>query len=76
MLYVSMDICRLSTHGALPVCPYILSIRLYILSIRPSAMPVCPYILSTRLYIQSIYLYILSIRPYIISLTLYIIYKV
>lgn len=51
-----MDICRLSTHNALPVCLYILSIHLpampvclYILSIRPSAMPVCPYIPSIHL---------------------------
>lgn len=47
-----MDICRLSTHGALPVCPYILSIHL-------SAMPVCPYILSIHLYIISLTLYII-----------------
>lgn len=49
-----MDICRLSTHGALPDCPYILSIH-------QSAMPVCLYILSIHLYIISIALYIPSI---------------
>ena len=64
-----MDICRLSTHGALPDCP--------------STMPVCLYILSMHLYIISIALYILSMHLYFIStaiyipfIHLYIIYKV
>lgn len=47
-----MDICRLPTHDALPVCPYILSIH-------PSALPVCLYILSIHLYIISLTLYII-----------------
>ena len=51
MLYVSMDICRLSTHGALPDCP--------------STMPVCLYILSMHLYIISTAIYIPSIHLYI-----------
>lgn len=61
-----MDICRLSTHDALPDSPYILSIHLYnisicpyILSVHPSAMPVCPYIPSIAIYILSIHLYII-----------------
>lgn len=64
-----MDICRLSTHGALPDCP--------------STMPVCQYIPSIHLYIISIALYILSMHLYFIStaiyipfIHLYIIYKV
>ena len=64
-----MDICRLSTHDALPDCP--------------STMPVCLYILSMHLYIISIALYILSMHLYFIStaiyipfIHLYIIYKV
>lgn len=39
-----MDICRLSTHDALPDSPYILSIHPYIPSIHP-------YIPSIHLYI-------------------------
>ena len=46
-----MDICRLSTHGALPDCP--------------STMPVCLYILSMHLYIISTAIYIPSIHLYI-----------
>lgn len=47
-----MDICRLSTHDALPDSPYILSIH-------QSALPVCLYILSIHLYIISLTLYII-----------------
>ena len=47
-----MDICRLSTHDALPD--------------SPSTMPVCLYILSMHLYIIFIALYIPSIHLYII----------
>lgn len=57
MLYVSMDICRLSTHDALPDCP--------------STMPVCLYIPSIHLYIPSIHLYILSIHLYVISIAIF-----
>lgn len=57
-----MDICRLSTHDALPDYPYILSIHLYILSIRPSAIPVCPYILSIHPSAIPVCPYILSIH--------------
>lgn len=47
-----MDICRLSTHSALPDCLYILSMHLYILSMHL-------YIFSTAIYIPSIHLYII-----------------
>lgn len=47
-----MDICRLSTHGALPDCLYILSIHLYIPSIHL-------YLISIDLYNLSIHLYII-----------------
>lgn len=64
-----MDICRLSTHDALPD--------------SPSTMPVCLYILSMHLYIISIAIYISSMHLYIIStainipsIHLYNIYKV
>ena len=53
-----MDICRLSTHDALPD--------------SPSTMPVCLYILSMHLYIISIALYILSMHLYILFIALYI----
>lgn len=59
MLYVSMDICRLSTHGALPDCP--------------STMPVCLYILSMHLYILSMHLYIFP-QPYIFHPSTYILF--
>ena len=58
MLYVSMDICRLSTHDALPD--------------SPSTMPVCLYILSMHLYVISIAIYIPSIHLYILSTAIYI----
>lgn len=64
-----MDICRLSTHGALPD--------------SPSTMPVCLYIPSMHLYIiftainiPSMHLYVISTAIYIPSIHLYIIYKV
>lgn len=64
-----MDICRLSTHGALPDCPSTMPICLYILSMHL-------YIISTAIYIPSIHLYVISIAIYIPSIHLYIIYKV
>ena len=53
-----MDICRLSTHDALPD--------------SPSTMPVCLYILSMHLYVISIAIYIPSIHLYILSTAIYI----
>lgn len=54
MLYVSMDICRLSTHDALPDSPSTMSVCLYILSMHL-------YIISTAINIPSS-TYILYIR--------------
>ena len=48
-----MDICRLSTHDALPDSPSTMSVCLYILSMHL-------YIISTAIYIPSIHLYIIS----------------
>lgn len=64
-----MDICRLSTHDALPDSPSTMSVCLYILSMHL-------YIISTAIYILSMHLYILFIALYIPSIHLYIIYKV
>lgn len=62
MLYVSMDICRLPTHDALPACPYILSIRLYIISICPIYSK-HPPIYTIHPPVYSIHLPIYSIHP-------------
>ena len=64
-----MDICRLSTHDALPDCPSTMPVCLYILSMHL-------YVISIAIYIPSIHLYILSTAIYIPSIHLYIIYKV
>lgn len=64
-----MDICRLSTHDALPDYPSTMPVCLYIPSIHPSAIPV-------RLYILSIHPSAIPVCPYILSIHLYIIYKV
>ena len=45
-----MDICRLSTHDALPDSPSTMSVCLYILSIHL-------YVISIAIYIPSIHLY-------------------
>ena len=47
-----MDICRLPTHDALPACPSTMPVCLYIPSIHL-------YIISTAIYIPSIHLYII-----------------
>lgn len=66
MLYVSMDICRLSTHDALPD--------------SPSTMPVCLYILPMHymLFPQPYIFYpstcILFPQPYIFHPSTYILY--
>lgn len=64
-----MDICRLSTHGALPDSPSTMPVCLYILSMHL-------YIISKAIYIPSMHLYIISTAINIPSMHLYIIYKV
>ena len=64
-----MDICRLSTHDALPDSPSTMSVCLYILSMHL-------YIISIAIYISSMHLYIISTAINIPSIHLYNIYKV
>ena len=59
-----MDICRLSTHDALPDSPSTMSVCLYILSMHL-------YIISIAIYISSMHLYIISTAINIPSIHLY-----
>lgn len=71
-----MDICRLSTHDALPDCPSTMPVCLYIPSMHLYIISTVIYIPSMHLYIPSMHLYVISIAIYIPSIHLYIVYKV